>query len=118
MFCGVANDLVGNSRDEWKQDDAGEQFSGDRIEMEKRENNDTDDHHHQKEAGPASRMKRRKFSRVFNFQVFPCFEVVHRLVFGAVILEHPFHVFHQRNGRKEYDENRNPHEPVDPVEHE
>src|SRR5438874_2680469 len=97
MFCGVANDLVGNSRHEWKKDDAGKELSGDRIEMEKGENDDTDNHHHEQETGPASRMKRRKLSRVLDFQIFACFEVVNGLMFGTVILEHAFHVLHQRN---------------------
>ena len=54
--------------------------------------------------------------RVFDVQIFASFEVIYRLVFGAVILEHALHVLHPGDEVEKRDKHQDPKYSVDAVE--
>ena len=116
MLCRVADDFVGNSRDQRKKHDTGKKLSCQRIEMRDGKNKNADDHYDEQKTRSTPRMQGRKLPRIGDIQVFAGFKVVYRFVLGAVILKHPVHVFHPRHHVQKDHKNENAENSVDAVE--
>ena len=97
MLCGITDDLIRDSGDQWKKNDARQKLCRETIEANNGKDQNADDHHDEQEAGSAARVKRRESSGVVDIQFLAGFEVVNRLVLRAVILEDTIHIFHPRH---------------------